>query len=143
MIERVNAISADFLRDGRSVIYIRNVFPKNDIGNLFRNNAAVEGTEGIRIDPRIVQVSSIVFDKSRPDAFSNRAFERYLIDQRIDELTLCGVFADQCVYWTSAAALQRGYKVRYMINGVAAKNEKTIIHAANSIKGKGAIVFQY
>jgi nicotinamidase-related amidase len=103
----------------------------------------VEGTEGIRIDPRIVQVSSIVFDKSQPDAFSNRAFEKYLIDHQIDELTLCGVFADQCVYSTSAAALQRGYKVRYMINGVAAKNEKTIIRAANSIKGKGAIVFEY
>lgn len=143
MIERINAVSADFAAAGDTVIYIRNVFPKGDIGNLFRNNAAVENSEGIKIDPRVRIVSDIVFDKSQPDAFSNRNFEKFLLDNQIDELTVSGVFADQCVYWTSAAALQRGYKVRYMIDGVAAKDRRTIEKAAAAIADRGATVFEY
>jgi nicotinamidase-related amidase len=143
MIERINVASADFAAAGDRVIYIRNVFPKGDIANLFRNNAAVENSGGIKIDPRVRLVSDVVFDKNQSDAFSNKNFEKFLLDNQIDELTLSGVFADQCVYWTSVAALQRGYKVRYMINGVAAKDRKTIEKAAASIAEKGATVFSY
>lgn len=143
MIERINSISVEFINNGNSIIYIRNVFSKNDIANIFRNNAAVEGSEGIQIDSRIKQRSNIVFDKNQPDAFSNTEFEKYLLDNQINELTICGAFADQCVFWTSVAALNRGYKVNYMLNGVAAKNENDKKKASDSIHRKGAKLFNY
>lgn len=143
MIEKINAISNEFKAKGQSIIYIKNVFPKNDIANLFRNNAAVIGSSGVEIDPRIMQLSQVVFEKSQPDAFSNPEFEKYLISNQINELTICGVFADQCVYWTAVAALNRGYKLHYMLNGVAAKDNNDVTKAGKSIQAKGADVFVF
>jgi nicotinamidase-related amidase len=143
MIANINGITARLQANGNIVIYIRNVFPRNDIANLFRNNAAVENTDGIAIDDRVKQLSDNVFDKAQPDAFSNKSFERFLIDNRINEITVTGVFADQCVYWTSVSALNRGYKVNFMKNGVAAAKAGDIEKAASALKDKGANVFDY
>jgi nicotinamidase-related amidase len=143
LVDVVNKIEKDNQIHGNYIVYIRNVFSKNDIGNLFRHNAAVENTDGINIDFRVNRYSQFIFDKNQPDAFSNKEFESFLIQNQINELTICGVFADQCVYWTSVGALNRGYKVCYVENGVAASNQKNIDSAVKSIREKGAQVVNY
>jgi nicotinamidase-related amidase len=78
MIMNINTAVSTFQQHGDLVIYVRNVFPKNDIANIYRHNAAVEGSPGIAFDDRLLVVSDRVFDKSKPDAFSNPEFESYL-----------------------------------------------------------------
>lgn len=142
LIATINNIIDEYSRAGYKIIYIKNIFRKNDIANFFRNKAAVEGTPGIEIDPRIKIVSDIFFDKNQPDAFSNSDFEKYLIQNKINELYICGVMADQCVYYTSMAALNRNYKVNYIINAVGSTNMNKIKKAAEKLNKKGINIIE-
>jgi nicotinamidase-related amidase len=143
LIDVINKLENDNYKNGNYIVYIRNVFSKNDIGNLFRHNAAIENTDGINIDYRIMQYSQSIYNKNQPDAFSNKAFESFLINNHINDLVICGVFADQCVYWTSVSALNRGYKVTYIENGVAASSQRNIDNAIEAIAKKGAQIVHY
>jgi len=102
-------------------VYIANAFSSFDfIGNLARNHAAVEGSNDARLDPRLELVGDTVFHKQLPDAFSNEQLDAYLRAERITKLVVVGVFADQCVRSTVQAALNRGYEVAVVQDGVAA-----------------------
>jgi len=140
MIQKINLLISDSQKNGDLVIYIRNIFHKPDIANLFRHFAAVGGSPGIAFDDRLAVVSEHVFAKSQPDAFSNKELEAFLIANRVNEVTVCGVFADQCVYWTSRGALNRGYRVNYVVDAVAATSMKDISKAAKSIEEYGAVL---
>lgn len=141
MLYAINAVAANFEKNGDTVVYIRNVFPRNDIGNLFRRSAAVAGSPGVEFDDRLMVVSDLVFDKSRPDAFSNKKLESLLIAKQISEIIVTGVFADQCVYWTSRGALNRGYKVSFLRDAVAGKSSKGIDKAVCSLERRGATIY--
>ena len=141
MIANVNSLIHYFDDNGEPVIYIRNVFPKKDfIANLFRNNAAVENSPGIEFDTRLFMANDHIFDKSEPDAFSNAGLERYLIENNVSELFITGVFADQCVFWTSKGAMNRGYEVNYIKDAVASGSIKRINNAIARIERDGATV---
>jgi nicotinamidase-related amidase len=122
LIETVNNIIADFNDDNYQIIYFKRKFRKNDIKNIFRSFAAVEGTAGAEIDPRINIVSNNIFDKFTPSAFSNKRFENFLISNQINELYLCGVMADECVYETALSAFDSGYIVNYYANAVGSSS---------------------
>jgi len=140
LIDAVNRVSASAAKAGMLVIYIRNEFPGSDIANLFRNHAAEKGTAGAEIDPRVTMVSDSVFDKDQPDAFSNPKLEEFLISHQVNELVVTGVFADQCCYFTSVAALNRKYKVTYLTDGVGAASAENIKNASTSLRDKGASI---
>lgn len=140
LIENVNAEIENFKAQDKIIIYIRNVFPKNDIANFFRNQAAVEGSSGIAIDQRVKILSALIFDKNQPDTFSNKKFEHFLIDHQISELTLTGVYADQCTFYTAKSALNRGYKVNYLTQSVGAASGAKIQKAARRLAKLGATI---
>lgn len=142
MLQNINSLISESQTRGDVVVYVRNVFPKSDIANYFRHFAAVEGSPGIAFDDRLKVVSEYVFDKEQPDAFSNKKLESFLVANQIGEVTVCGVFADQCVYWTSRGALNRGYKVNYAVDAVAAKSTKDASKAAKSIGEYGAVLLR-
>lgn len=142
LIESVNAAVAEFDSRGDEIVYVRNVFPRNDIGNLFRNNAAVVGRPYTELDERLLIVDGRNFDKKAPDAFSNSELELYLMSAGITDLTVCGVFADQCVYWTARGALARGYSVSYLVPAVAAKNGKAVLKASEDLRKRGVRIIQ-
>jgi nicotinamidase-related amidase len=125
------------------IIYIRRLFRKNDIGNVFRNFAAIEGTAGVEIDPRINVVSGNIFDKYTPSAFSNKRFENFLIKNHINELYVCGVMADECVYETALSAFNSGYIVNYYANAVGASSKKNIESAIEKLKSRGIKIIEY
>ena len=138
LIRNINSLITDSQGKGDLVIYIRNVFHRPDVANLFRHYAAIEGSPGVAFDDRLLMVSDRVFDKSQPDAFSNKGLESFLVANQVGEITVCGVFADQCVYWTSRGALSRGYNVNYAVDAVGAGSARDISRAAASIEKYGA-----
>jgi nicotinamidase-related amidase len=143
LIGTVNNIINDFHGNNYQIIYIRNNFRKNNVKNIFRNFAVVEGTAGAGIDPRINIVSDNIFDKYTPSAFSNKRFENFLINNQINELYLCGVMADECVYETALSAFNSGYIVNYYANAVGSSSIKNIEKAIKKLKNKGINIIKY
>ena len=142
LIETVNNIIGDFHDDNYQIIYIRRLFRKNDIQNIFRNFAVVEGTAGAEIDPRINILSDNIFDKYTPSAFSNKRFENFLIKNQINELYVCGVMADECVYETALSAFNSGYIVNYCANAVGSSSVKNIENAIGKLRKKGINIIE-
>jgi nicotinamidase-related amidase len=143
LIKTVNNIIGDFHGNNYQIIYIRRLFHKNEIKNMFRNFAAIEGTPGVEIDPRINIVSNDIFDKYTPSAFSNKRFEDFLIKNQINELYVCGVMANECVYETALSAFNSGYIVNYYANAVGASSAKNIKNAIKKLKSKGINIIEY
>jgi nicotinamidase-related amidase len=143
LIKTVNDIIEDFNSKGYEIIYIRSVFSKNDIANSFRNKAAIEGTAGIEIDPRINIVSENIFDKKRSSAFSNQYFENYLIKNQINELYIIGLMAEGCVYETAISGLERNYIVNFMENAVGVWKMKNLEPTKEKLNKKGANIIMY
>jgi nicotinamidase-related amidase len=143
LIETVNNIIGDFHSNNYQIIYIRNIFRRNDIKNIFRNFAVVEGTAGAKIDPRINILSDNIFDKYTPSAFSNKRFENFLINNLINELYVCGVMADECVYETALSAFNSGYTVNYYANAVGSSSIKNIENAIEKLRNKGINIIEY
>jgi nicotinamidase-related amidase len=125
------------------IIYLRNVFRENDFRNRFRNYAVMEGTMGVEIDPKICILSENIFNKYTPSAFSNKDFEYFLINNQINELYLCGVMADECVYETALTAFNKGYIVNCYGNAVGSSSIKNIEIAITKLKNKGINIIKY
>jgi len=143
LIAIINHTIDDFHKNDYEIIYIRNIFNKNDKNNKYRNYSGIEGTSGIEIDPRINIVSENIFTKNSSNAFTNKDFENYLIQRKINELYLCGVMADVCVYETSLGAFNRNYKVNYISNAVGAISAKDIEKTIQKLKKKGINIIEY
>jgi nicotinamidase-related amidase len=143
LIKTVNDIIEDFNSKGYEIIYIRSAFSKNDIANSFRNKAAIEGTTGIEIDPRINIVSENIFDKKSSSAFSNKDFENYLIKNQINELYIIGLMAEGCVYKTAISGLDRKYVVNFMENAVGVWKMKNFEPTKEKLNKKGANIITY
>jgi nicotinamidase-related amidase len=126
-----------------SIIYLRRIFRENDWHNIFNNHAAIEGTIGVEIDPRINIVSENIFDKYTASAFSNKDFKNYLIQNQINELYLCGVMADQCVYETALDAFNEGYIVSYYANAVGSTSIKKIENAVRKLGNRGINIVKW
>jgi len=141
MIENVNWLVAESQKRGVLVVYVKNAFHRYDlIGNLFRNRAAVKKSPGGAFDGRLAVVNENVFCKSRPDAFSNRDLEMFLLDRQANELFMTGVFAERCVYSTSKSALAKGFAVTYIRDAVASRTMEAANKAAARIERAGAII---
>jgi nicotinamidase-related amidase len=143
LIEITNIIIDEYYNNNYKVIYLRNIFKENDFRNRLRNYAAIEGSLGTEIDPGINIVSEYVFDKYTPTAFSNKDFEAFLIENQINELFLCGVMADQCVYETAISAHNKGYIVNYLSNAVGSSSVKNIQKAIRKLNKRGVNIIEY
>jgi nicotinamidase-related amidase len=139
----VNSLIDDFERNGQPIIYVKSEFPKIAIGNRIRHHAAIEGSPGTNIYGKIRLSGKIVFSKKEPDAFSNPDFEKYLISNQVNQLVITGVYADQCVLYTTLGALNRKYQVKFVRNGVGDSSEKNVNEACEAAKNKGAEIIEY
>jgi nicotinamidase-related amidase len=139
----VNGLIDEFERNGQQIIYVKSEFPKIAIGNRIRHNAAIVGSPGTNIYSKIRISGKTIFSKKEPDAFSNKEFEEYLVANQINQLVITGVYADQCVLYTTLGALNRKYQVKFVRNGVGSSSEKAVNKACETVKKRGAEVIEY
>lgn len=122
MITSVNNLIDCFDSAGQEIVYIRQVFRSNLITRL-HGGRILAG----HMEPRLSRWLKIVngndFPKNRTDAFSNRDLERFLIERHVSELYLVGLDAAFCVYYTALGALNRGYRVTVVTDGVMTGRE--------------------
>ena len=143
LLKTTNEIIEEYNTKGYYIIYLRNLFKKNNAGNPSRNYAAIEGTAGAEIDPRINIVSNYIFDKYSPTAFSSASFENFLIQNQINELYLCGVMADGCVYKTAISAFDRGYFVNCFANAIGSVNNRKVENTIKKLRQKGINIIEF
>jgi len=139
----VNNLIDDFEKNGQLIIYVKSEFPKHAIGNRIRHYAAIEGSPGTEIFGKIRVSGSAIFSKKEPDAFSCPEFEKYLIANQVNKLVITGVYANQCVLYTTLGALNRKYQVRFVKNGVGDSSEKEVNKACETVKKKSGEVIEY
>jgi nicotinamidase/pyrazinamidase len=123
-IASINRIALNAAQKKYDVIYIRQEFCNISgkiISMIFANGTAIKGKPGTRIDKRVNIISSNIFSKPIGDAFSNKEFEKYLIDHSVNELYLVGLDAEACVHATAKGALNRGYTVKIVTDAILLK----------------------
>jgi len=139
VIGTANRLAAEFSARGLPLLSIVNRFKASDIGNLFRNFAAIEGSPGAALDPRVM-VAGPILSKSADDAFSNPALGAWLEERRINHLVIAGVFAEGCVAATAQGALRRGYRVSIPASGLGSSDDASLNRALRSLREAGVEV---
>ena len=121
LLSVTNLLLDDAAARAMPVVYIVNAFPRSQhLLNFFRRGAAVVGTPGAEIDPRVHAVPGVTFPKESNDAFTNPALDSFLRERGIARVVVLGVFAPHCVRATVRGALGRGYEVAVVSDGVGA-----------------------
>jgi nicotinamidase-related amidase len=121
-------------------VFIKNEYRKTDwIGNLFRKGAAIEGSAGAEIDPRVpFPAGAVVVSKARPDAFTNPALAKILTSAGIHHLVVLGVMAEGRVRATANSAIRRGFAVTVVSDGIASSRDFLRRFGLRSVQKAGA-----
>lgn len=138
VIATANQLIRFFNKRRWPIMDICNNFKQNDfIGNFFRKHAAMEGSEGAEMDPRIIDHGATCFPKSRSSAFSNPYLVEYLKQKGIEQIVICGVYAEGCVRSTALDARRAGLGVTLISDGVASNRAFTYRWALRRMQRKG------
>jgi nicotinamidase-related amidase len=110
---------------GWTMIWIKNEFQWTQfLGNISRKYAAMKGSRGAEIDPRIhCSTEHKMVVKCEADGFSNTRLEAALKDLAPERIVALGLMTDECVQETARGAINRGYRVEVIEDGVASMTE--------------------
>ena len=138
LLTRTNRLASIFVGDGGIVTYIVNEFsPWDFAANLFRRNAAIRGTLGAELDPRVRIVSPHRFSKHAGDAFSNPELSAFLHRHGVRDVFVAGVFAEACVSRTALGALRHGFQAHVVADAVAGVSPRAVEAALRRLKSRG------
>jgi nicotinamidase-related amidase len=136
VIAAVNRLISLARKRGWPTMAIVNAYAWWDPNNLTRNFAAVAGSPGGAIDPR-VQLAAPTFSKREPNAFSNPDLLKRLRDLGVRRVIIAGVYADACVAATARGALRVGLTPIVIADAVASRSEAARTRALTTLKGAG------
>ena len=140
IIANINKLTAYTQLNGLTPIYIGNEFSRNDILNIFRNFAAIIGSEGCKIDERLNVVNNNYFSKNRSSAFTSKRLTAFLKLHNADELYIAGLYGEACVWATVKDAIKLGYRVTVLSDCIASKNDKKRKSVIEKYKKRGVCV---
>ncbi len=121
-----------------NVIYIQNIFPKGFLIELITGGALAEGSAGAEIDPRVNIINKNIYIKEIMDSFSNREFEKYLINNKINHLYITGLDAEKCIDRTVKGAFNRSYKITIINDAIATSTDEGRKKKIEEFKSLGA-----
>ena len=102
-----------------------NEFPASaHVPNFFRRHAAIAGSQGAELDPRLDHAENIKrISKSSASAFTNPELNEVLRASGTEHLYVLGVMTEGCVRATVVDAIRRGFRVTVIDNGIASNAE--------------------
>jgi len=121
LIRNINRIVSEAHEEKWSVIYIRSEVV-NPLMNLL-NNTLAKGSEGAKLDKRLSISSDLIVTKRRNDSFNRTKLDQILTTYNTDRLVVVGLDAAHCVKSAIIAALNRGYQVAAIPEGIIAEKE--------------------
>jgi nicotinamidase-related amidase len=123
----VNGISElidAWITNKNEVVYVKTVYGKWSLLNLFTKNAVKDGTEGVDLVDSIYINGCHVFEKNSTNVFTNKDFEKYLLDGKFKNVAICGVFAEYCVNQAAITAKKKEFNVFVVKDLVGYRNRK-------------------
>ena len=142
MIPVVNKLIKNANEKNWLVVYITHEYKKNSILRLVTRDFLLEGMPGAKMDSRILVVNQNHFTKYYMDTFSDLKFEDFLRENQINHLLITGIAAEQCIDKTCQAALNRGYKVTVISDGIAGSSESSRKRKISDYKRYGAQIIE-
>ncbi len=127
LIATVNTIIEAASKKNILIIYIRQEFDGvwgRLLSKVFAKGTAIRGNPGTEIDKRISLLSHHIFSKPKGDSFSNPKLDELLTKNQVNEIHLVGLDAEFCVHHTAKGALNRGYTVNIITDGIALRAEQ-------------------
>jgi nicotinamidase-related amidase len=124
IIKNINKLVECAQRLKLRVVYIGNEYNFFDPLNIFRNFAAIQGSEGAKLDPRLVVSNLNYFSKKTGDAFSNPELRVFLKQNDISEVLVTGVYAEACILQTTKGALRNGFYVKVVADAIGTKSQE-------------------
>jgi nicotinamidase/pyrazinamidase len=137
LIERINTISAWAKQKGYIICYIGQQLPHGLLFRMMTGNRGIIGTPGVKLDRRLNVVSGSYFPKMYADALSNKDLERFLRQQQVDQVFVCGLDAAHCVDATARGAVNHGYRVVVIEDAVATIDSKPMAGIIEGYKRRG------
>jgi nicotinamidase-related amidase len=124
--------------DGDLIVRIGNEFrPGDRIGNLLRHGAALAGSAGAAWDDQVAARGSAYLPKWKGSAFCNPELAGLLGRERVEQVTICGLYARACVTATATEALSRGLRVVVVRDAVACRSDRTREAALHRLSRRG------
>jgi nicotinamidase/pyrazinamidase len=125
---------------GWTMIWIKNEFRWTQfLGNLSRKYSAMKGSCGSEIDPRIhCSTEHKMVVKCEADGFSNSQLEVALKELAPERIVALGLMTDECVQETTRGAINRGYHVEVIEDGVASMTEADHQKGLANLRASGA-----
>jgi len=126
---------------GAKIVTVRQVFTgwlTNLVVKLVSGGAGAQDSDGLKLDDRLKINADADFTKPFGDAFSNPEFERWLEAQKVGQLVLVGLDGCHCVQLTAKGALNRGFDVEILTDGVIARHSGQWDWYLDELRGLGA-----
>lgn len=117
------------------------IFITNEITNPlinFLDNSSARGSAGPEVDKRLTVGDHPHYYKRKLDAFSNKDFEDYLLEHKINTLYITGLDAKYCISSTVLGALNREYKVKLLTNAIISAEPTECDSIFTSLSKNGA-----
>jgi nicotinamidase-related amidase len=122
-------------------IYLTRVaMPDDWFHPLLTGGAALAGTKGAELDARLVRAGAKEIVKTKSDAFANPLLDAQLAVAQVGELFIAGLDAGFCVKKTILGALNRGYKVNVVREGIATRHGAPLEQHIASYEAAGAVM---
>lgn len=141
-ISKVNGIIDSAVKQQIPVLYVRQVFSNNIMDFPLSKGRVIEGKQGAQVDSNVKLINSKIFAKKKSDSFSNKEFERYLIENKVDHLYLVGLDAAACIYKTALGAINRNYKVNVIQDGIKTMNMDKLDDILKDYKQHGIVLMR-
>lgn len=140
LIRNVNRIINDAVESEWSVIYI-NTEVLNPLLNLI-NNTMSRGSGGANLDKRLSVKSDLIVTKRRSDPFNRTDLDQILTGLNTDRVVVTGLDAAHCVNSTILAALNRGYQVVVVSDGIISNEEADKIRMLGEFRDLGVEIIE-
>ena len=142
IINNINKLINNAQQLNLTVIYIGNEYSLFDPLNIFRNFSAIAGSEGAKLDPRLIVKNKKYFTKNKGDAFSNADLIEFLNQNKISEVIVAGVYAEACILQTVKGAIKNSLRVKVLTDGIGAKSQEKRHIYLSKYKNIGAEIIQ-
>ena len=134
------------LKNGIPVAFVKNEWSNwRFLENWWFGGAFKKGSQWAQIDPRLLtgipEDKIVFFSKSFPSAFSDTNLEKWLEDKKVGELVIGGLYGDKCITSTALEALEHGYAVRLIPDGIVTRDEAGLAPAIGKLLAKGATLW--
>ncbi len=140
ILEASNRLLAQAEARKMPVAYVQNVVDNPLIRRLI-GNVNAPGQPGTAMDRRLKRLAGApTFPKKRPDAFSNPDLDAFLRQNQVDEVVIVGLDAAYCINATIQGALNRGYRVTVVPEGIATESRKPVASYLEHWRRAGANV---